>query len=211
MQQYKRMVVKKKEPFMLPDSTIGYKLVISDTNTVRQISSWYVLKKNYLYQITALTDTISKPSTFINSFFTTFKADNNMKGNSVFEDKTALFFKDYRSKDSAVQKLAINAISSINYTCKALPLLKQTIASAKYTDKDYFDRKASFIHELGYLKDSNCVQDVSKYLLQLYRQSADTSYFQNEIIQALARLKTKNAYDSLKDLLIQDPPVYDDN
>jgi uncharacterized protein YbaP (TraB family) len=211
MQQYKRMVVKKKEPFVLPDSTIGYKLVIGDTNTVRQIINWYVLKKNYLYQITTLTDTISKPSTFINSFLTTFKADNNIKGKSVFEDKTTQFFKDYGSKDSAVQKLAANAISSIKYTCKAVPFLKQTITSAKYTDKDYFDRKASFIHELGYLHDSNCVQDVTKYLLQLYRLTADTSYFQNEIIQALARLKTKTAYDSLKDLLIQDPPVYDDN
>lgn len=211
MQQYKRMVVKKKEPFMLPDSTIGYKLVIGDTNTVRQIISWYILKKNYLYQLTTLTDTVGKQSSFVNSFFTSFKADNNIKGSSVFEDKTSLFFKDYASKDSAVQKLAADAISSINYTCKALPMLKQTIASAKYTDKSYFDRKASFIHELGYLRDSNCVKDATAYLLQLYRQSADTSYFQNEIVQALARLKTTSAYDSLKNLLIQDPPVYDDN
>jgi uncharacterized protein YbaP (TraB family) len=211
MQQYKRMVVKKKEPFVLPDSTVGYKLVIGDTNTVRQIVSWYMLKKNYLYQLTALTDTVSKQSAFINSFFTTFKTDNHIKGWSVFEDKTSRFFKDYNSKDSAVAKLAEDAISSINYTCRAVPMLKQAVASAKYTDKNYFDRKASFIHELGYLKDSSCVQDVTTYLLQLYHQSGDTSYFQNEIILALARLKTRSTYDSLKNLLIQDPPVYDDN
>lgn len=211
LQQYKRMVVKKKEQVMLPDSTIGYKLVIGDTNTVRQIVSLYLLKKNYLYQLTALTDTINTPGNFIQSFFTTFKADDNVKGSSVFQDKTALFFADYQSKDSAVQKLAVDAISSINYTCKAVPMLKKVIASAKYSDKNYFDRKSSFIHELGYLDDSSCVQDVTAYLLQLYRQSADTSFFQNEIVQALARLKTKNAYDSLKNLLLQDPPVYDDN
>ena len=170
MQQYKHMVVKKKESFVLPDSTIGYKLVIGDTNTVRQIVSWYMLKKNYLYQLTALTDTVSKPSTFINSFFSSFKVDDNIKGRSVFEDKTTQFFKDYNSQDSAVSKIATDAISSINYTCRAVPMLKQAIASAKYTDKNYFDRKASFIHELGYLKDSNCVQDVTSYLLQLYSQ-----------------------------------------
>lgn len=211
LQQYKRMVVKKKEPFVLPDSTIGYKIVVGDTNTVRQIVSWYVLKKNYLYQLTALTDTVSTPSSFINSFFATFREDNNIKGRSVFQDKTAMFFEDYKSKDSAVQKLAADAISSVNYTCKALPMLKKIIASARYTDKNYFDHKSSFIHELGYLHDSSCVQDVTAYLLQLYRQSADTGYFQNEVIQALARLKTTEAYDSLKNLLLQDPPVYDVN
>ncbi|TKK65664.1 TraB/GumN family protein [Ilyomonas limi] len=211
MQHYKGMIVKKKEPFVLPDSAIGYKLVIGDTNTVRQIVSMYLLKKNYLYQLTALTDTVSTSSNFINSFFTTFRADNDIKSSSVFQDKTALFFNDYISKDSAVQKLAVDAIPHINYTCKAVPMLQQVIASAKYTDKDYFDRKNSFIHELGYLNDSSCVQNVTAYLLNLYRQSADTSYFQNEIVQALARLKTASAYDSLKNLLLQDPPVYDDN
>lgn len=184
--------------------------MIGDTNTVRQIISVYLLKKNYLYQLTALTDTVSTPGSFVNAFFTSFRADNNIKGSSVFEDKTALFFNDYQSKDSVVQKLAVDAIPNVDYTCKAVPMLKQTIAAAKYTDKNYFDRKSSFIHELGYLNDSSCVQDVTAYLLHLYRQSADTSYFQNEIIQALARLKSAGAYDSLKSLLLQDPPVYDD-
>lgn len=211
VQQFRRMVIKSKEAFTLPDSSTGYKLVIGDTNTVRQITTWYILKKNYLYQLTALTDTVSTPSLFLRSFFATFRADGNIKGSSVFEDKTAMFFEDYESKDSAVQKAAIDAVSGINYTCKAVPMLKRVIASAKYTDKDYFDRKSSFIHELGYLNDSGCVEEVTAYLLQLYRQSADTSYFQNEVIQALARLKTANAYDSLKNLLLQDPPVYDDN
>ncbi len=210
LDQYKQMVIKKKEFFSLKDSTVGYKLIIGDTNTVRQITTWYLLRKNRLFQITALADTVGEPGSFLTSFFTTFQIDNRIKGSSVFEDKLPLFFKDYQSKDSAIQKAAADAAANINYTCKALPALKNIIASSKYKDKNYFDKKSGFIHELGYIKDSSCVRDVTTYLLQLYRRTADTSYFQNEAVLALARLQTSEAYDSLKDLLLQDPPVFDD-
>ncbi len=45
LQQFQAYGVKKKEPFVLPDSAIGYKLVVGDTNTVRQSLAGLCLRK----------------------------------------------------------------------------------------------------------------------------------------------------------------------
>ncbi|HEX6916123.1 MAG TPA: hypothetical protein VF145_12830, partial [Chitinophagaceae bacterium] len=83
--------------------------------------------------------------------------------------------------------------------------------SLKWGDKDYFELKAKFINELGYLDDSCCVQDVISYLNGLYEKTADTAHFQNAVLISLARLKTKEAFASLKEHLMQDPPVFDND
>ena len=47
-------------------------------------------------------------------------------------------------------------------------------------------------------------------LNDIYKKTADTAYFQNEVFKALQNLKTKSSYTTLKNLLLQDPPLFDD-
>jgi hypothetical protein len=48
-------------------------------------------------------------------------------------------------------------------------------------------------------------------LKNIYEKTADTSLFQNEVVKALARLKTKDAYLALKNIFLQDPPIFEED
>ena len=50
---------------------------------------------------------------------------------------------------------------------------------------------------------------LESYLKKIYEQTADTSLFQNEVFNALARHKTKAAYSLFKELILQDPPIFE--
>lgn len=204
------LVLKSKEFITVTDSCKGYKVVYTDTNTVRQITTYTLLKDNRLYQITAIGDTVSGPGSFVQTFFGSFRPEEKKLGPSVFENKLDQFFKDFASTDSTTKKRANNAVSHISFGPKGVDRLTAAINNLSYTDKNYFELKASLINELGYIDDSTSIDRVVTALNNIYIKTADTSYFQNEVITALARLQTKQSYSVLKAIIMQDPPVFDD-
>lgn len=206
----KDLVLKSKDFITVTDLCKGYKVVYVDTNTVRQITSYILLKDNRMYRITAIGDTVSKPGSFVQTFFETFKPLDKKLGPSVFENKLDLFFKDFTSTDSLTKKRANNALSHVNFGAKGVDRLAKAIDGLTYTSKDYFELKAKLIEELGYIDDSTSITKVVNTLNSIYTKTADTSYFQNEVFTALARLHTKQSYALLKTLIMQDPPVFDD-
>ncbi|HWB25406.1 MAG TPA: TraB/GumN family protein [Chitinophagaceae bacterium] len=204
------LVLKSKQFVSFSNDCKGYKIIYTDTNTVRQVTTYALLKDNRLYRITAIGDTIGNSGSFVETFFNTFRPDEKIHGPSVFENKLDLFFKDFASTDSLTKKKADNAISYVNFGKAGLDRLVAAINGLTYADKDYFDLKSKLIEELGYIDDSTCVDKVVDALNTIYTKTADTSYFQNEVLTALARLKTKSAYALLKTFVMQDPPVFDD-
>jgi len=205
----KDLVLKSKEFITVTDSCKGYKVVYVDTNTVRQITSYILLKDNRMYRITAIGDTVSNQGGFVQTFLQTFKPLDKKLGPSVFENKLDLFFKDFASTDSLTKKRANNAIEHINFGAKGVDRLAKAIDGLTYTSKDYFELKAKLIEELGYIDDSTSIDKVVNTLNNIYVKTADTSYFQNEVVMALARLQTKQSYALLKTFIMQDPPVFD--
>jgi uncharacterized protein YbaP (TraB family) len=187
----------------------GYKLVYRDTNTVRQITEYVLLSGNRLYRLTAVGDTLQSSNGFIPTFFNSFQPFETKTGPSVFDNKLDTFFADFASKDSLLHQRAANAIPDVYFGPAGISRITKAINSLKYTDKDYFDLKTKFIHELGFIDDTCCIPQTVNALLDVYTKTADTSYFQNEAIAALARLKTSQSWAALKNLLVQDPPVFD--
>ncbi len=210
IEEEKDLFLQSKTAVKITDSCSGFKLVWRDTNTVRQIVSTALLQNNILYRITALNDTLNTNSAFINEFFKSFTPYQTEAGTSVFTKKTDLFFKDLYSKDSLTKKKARAAIANVYYGPDNINRIHQFINALKYGEEDYFEMKARFISELGYIDDSCCTDSVVRALNDIYTRTADTSYFQNEAIWSLVNLKTKSSYNALKTLLLQDPPVFTD-
>jgi hypothetical protein len=75
-------------------------------------------------------------------------------------------------------------------------------------DKDYVETKTRLIAELGYIKDPS-TNVVVPMLKKIYGQTADTSIFQNEVLKALARHRSKDAIKLFKELVLQDPPFFE--
>jgi uncharacterized protein YbaP (TraB family) len=204
------MFVHKKEEVRLADGTFGYRIELRDTGSSRSIHRMTLLKNNYAYRMAAMGDTLQGPGSFTAGFFASLRPNNGGKQYNVFQSKLPALFSDLFSKDSTTHTEAYQALSNMYYGEKDVPLVKDAMARLKASDKDYFSTKTKLIAELGYIKDT-VRPVVVDYLKTLYEQVADTSIFQKEIIQALARHKTLAATQLLKELLLQDPPIFEDS
>ncbi|HZE84749.1 MAG TPA: hypothetical protein VE035_10580, partial [Puia sp.] len=207
----KDFIIRRKDLFRFNDSVMGYKYQFSDTNSSRLINSWIFTKDNRLFRIVSLDDSVSPGSDFIGRFYSSLRPLDKRLGESVFPQKLDLFFHDLYSKDSSTSRKAKEAIPNVYFGPAGVPGLLQAIASLAHNEKDYFSTKTRLINELGFISDSSSAKEVVAGLKDIYEKAGDTSTFQNAALKALAHLKIQPAYDVLKVLLVQDPPVFDNS
>ncbi|MBC7536746.1 MAG: TraB/GumN family protein [Ferruginibacter sp.] len=188
----------------------GVRFSIMDTGSSRKIDQLLILKNNYLYNITGVSDTVNVTGTFISTFFENFEPWQVPVERNLYMNTLKNFFNDLFSKDSAVQNKAQQSIANVYYGVPGIPLIMDAITRVSMADKKYFDTKTRLISELGFIKDSTSDMLVEN-LKKIYEQTADTALFQNEVVKALARLKTKSAYHLLKEILLQDPPIFEND
>ena len=159
---------------------------IKDTGSTRFISHLLILKNNFLYNITSLNDTLNVSELFLQAFFNSFAPQQPTQGRDLYQSRLALYFSDLFSKDSVVQNRAQQSIGNVYYGIEGIPLLVDAINKVNVTDKKYFDTKTKLIAELGFISDSTSDVLVS-HLKNIYSSTADTSLFQNEVIQVPER------------------------
>jgi len=206
----KDMILSSKETLRPSSNSFGYKYVFTDTNSSRKLIYAGILQNNRLFDIAAVSDTLTQSNDLVTEFINSFKPE--VKDTvSLFRSKLDQFFADLNSKDSLTRQRSMDAAAQLYFGSTSIPRLKSVIDSLKWGDKDYFQLKAKFINELGYIDDSCCVKEVTDYLNDLYTRTADTAHFQNAVLMSLARLKTKESLASLKEHLLQDPPIFDND
>ena len=187
----------------------GYQFSLRDTGSSRTINRMILLKDNYMYSLVTIGDTLNDRNNFTEQFFSGFTPEETKKGTNIFRNSLDSFFADLFSKDSAVYTRAQQTISNIYYGEKGVPKIEAAIKALK-ADKNYVDSKTKLIAELGYIKDTS-QRVVVKILKKIYEQTADTSTFQNEVLKALARHKTRDAIRLFKELVLQEPPFFDNS
>ena len=202
------MIVSSRQPFY-HDSIFGYRYTLTDTNTARNIHTWIFLKNNQLFRILSLNDSTDTSSEFFRRFYATLRTVGPTSGPSVFASKLDAFFKDFYSSDSLTTQRARDAIPNVYFGPAGVPDLLQAINTLPYNGKDYFETKTKLINELGYINDSIAIGPVVEGLHQIYQRAGDTSTIQNAVFKALAHHKTRAAYDLLKRLMVQDPPIFE--
>lgn len=207
----KDMVLYSKKMFTTDaGKTTACAISISDTASSRLINKLIVLKGKYLFTLSSMGDTVNKQNDLASGIFSSFKPTASVTEENIYQSKLPLFFSDLFSKDSATHKRAQQSISNIFFGTDGFKMLCDAIGRLSIKDKDYFDSKTRLIAELGYIKDTLSNQ-IPVYLKKVYEQTADTSMFQNQAIIALARLKTDSSFKVLKELMLQDPPIFEDN
>ena len=204
------MVLYKKKWFAYPDGSRGYHLQLRDTGSSRMIERMILLNGRYMYTLSTVTDTTTRKSSFMENVFNSFTSHQSVKPQNLYESKLAVFFTDLFSTDSALHKRAQQAIPNIYFGSKGAPDLYQAINRLTVTDKNYFDSKSKLIAEFGFVKDT-VTKEIPAYLKKIYEQTADTSLFQNEVVMALARLKTEGSFETLKEMLVSDPPIFEND
>lgn len=204
------LVLKEKKRFTRADGSTGYQFSIIDTGSSRMIQRQVLLKGRHIFTLSALTDTLNNSSTFIKEGFASFKPHENVAQADIYSSRLSVFFSDLFSTDSALSKKARQSIPNIYFGPEGTNMLYDAVNRISIDDKNYFETKSQLISELGYIKDSTS-DDIPVYLKKIYEQTADTSLFQNEAVLALARLKTSKSFEVLKELVLQDPPIFEDD
>ncbi len=128
-------ILDKKEYFSNGDTTCGYRYILLDTGSSREVLGLVILKGKTLFKVTALTDKTGAESPFLREFFSSFTpaapSPEAPSGRyTVFESKSALFFKRYQSEDSAERHIAREALSHILFTPADLPELRNRSSPA---------------------------------------------------------------------------------
>ncbi len=197
-----------KDSFLLKNGIKGFKFSLRDTGSSRTINRMSLFKGSYMYNLVTMGDTLDSRSNFIDNYFKSFAPEQTNLGRNIFENCLDSFFTDLFSKDSITHLKAQQALSDVYFGEKGEPKIMDALHKIKLADKDYYTIKTKLIAELGYIKDtSKCV--VVNHLKEIYEQTADTSIFQNEVIIALARHKSSDAIKLFKELVLQDPPVFE--
>ena len=197
-----------KDSFLLTNGVRGFRFTLRDSGSSRTIVRMNLLKDNYMFTMVTMGDTLNSQGSFPESFYASFAPQQKKLGKNIFESTLDSFFTDLFSKDSMVNAKAIKSLSNIYYGEKGVPKIMAALQKLKPSNKDYFTIKTKLIAELGYINDST-KPVVVNYLQTIYQQTADTSIFQNEVMQALARHKSSNAIKLFKELVLQDPPAFD--
>lgn len=196
-------IYRKFEKQNLPNGVVNYNIQLLDTNSSRTILAKVFYRDGVVHLVATLVDTLTPPSSLITNFFATFKPSDTIKGFSPFVKKTAIFFADYYSTDSATKKKAVKYLNNIYFDSSDIPEIKKAIRQLSWKDKDYLPLKKGWIQHLGKMRDSS----VSYYLKDLYKAAGDTVELQNTVLETLLSQQTTASYKLFKDIMLEEPPV----
>ena len=205
------LVLQSKTSSERPGGTKVWQMVWADTASTRLIKELVLQNGMYLTTINTMVDKNLPESSFIKDFYASFNFYGIPSQPSIFDVKENQFFKDFYDKDTVVSKQAKSALSSVYYDKNGYPQIIKAIQSLKPGDKDYFSLKSRFIDELGYLEDTSITANVMQSLKKIYTEAGDTSTFQNSALKALTRLRRPEATALFKQLMLQDPPVFENS
>lgn len=174
-----------------------HKLKDSASNKIIYVK--YIQKEGVLYKLSALSDSISKPSTFITSFFKDFKPLDTLFGESVFKDKTQQFFTALKDNDSIV----LDGYRQLKFSKKHTPMLIDILENHTFPE----DKLRVKNYLLGQLIKHDESKVVTKFLEKLYLKSYSDPNIQRLILNGLFRRKNKESYAMLLKLMNTDLPL----
>ena len=199
------VIVKMKKKYELPDKTKVWESIVTDTGSSRTLWSKTFFKDGIGFALLTQSDTLSVPSSFVQTFFDSFSPTDTLTGNNPFAKKSGLFFSDFMSADSVSHKRAVKEIYNVKVDSNDLQDLKKAVSYLNWREKKYLDTKKMLIGKLDEIKTSQA----SDYLKELFFAAGDTLELQYKILEVLLQQKTQYAFNTFKEIVSNEPPVLD--
>jgi uncharacterized protein YbaP (TraB family) len=196
-------IVRSKKKYELPNKMKVWETTLSDTGSSRMIWNRNYYKDGVGFTLTTLTDTLTKPSSFLQSFFSSFTPVDTLKGIDPFEKKTTVFFNDFFSSDTVAHKRAVRNIELIQLDSTDLPQLKKAIASLNWNEKKYLDTKKELINKM----DDITTKETADYLKTIYYAAGDTVELQYTALETLLKHRKSYSFNVFRDIILSEPPV----
>lgn len=176
-----------------------YNRTFKDSLSSKHILAKDVYYKGRLYHLKTVIDSTKQPSKFVNEFYSSFTPQDTTVGKDVFQDKTALFFKGVKDKDT----LVFDASNKIKFKAKDISQMMELINTVDSDDSNLKEVREYTLGELIDLKDDR----VLPFIENLYQSSYDDPDVQLVILRKLLRKKTTSTHEIVLDLLEKDLPL----
>lgn len=198
---------KTKKKYFSPNGYEVWESKASEPGSSRLIWTKSFYKNGYSYTISTQTDSLTKPSAFVQNYFETFTPSDKLEVLNPFTKKSDLYFKDLMGNDSLAREQAHYYSANIVLDSTDLPQLKNAINTLNWKQKNYLDKKKTLINKLSDIKTNAS----ANFLKKLFYAVNDTATLQNCILENLLRQKTAYAYSVFKNIIVVDPPVLNSN
>ncbi|HYM94412.1 MAG TPA: TraB/GumN family protein [Chitinophagaceae bacterium] len=200
-------ILRSKKEYTLPDQMKVWKKIFSDAGSSRTLVVKIFYKDGLRFSLMTESDTLSRPSSFIENFFKNFTPADTLKGIGPFQKKSKIFFEDFFSKDSLAHRRAVKGIDEITLDSSDLSQLKKAVSSLGWKEDKYLDTKNLLIGKAGKMKTTASAD----YLKDIYYSAADTVELQYTALEALLQQQTPYAFNLFRDIIADEPPVLDNN
>jgi hypothetical protein len=198
-------ILLRNKKYTLPGKLLVWEYVATDTGSSRALWTKTFFKDGIVYSLMTLSDTLTQPSPFVQSFFDTFTPVDTLTSLSPFRKKSDLFFDDFMSVDSIVHRRAVNGLPLLEFDSTDLPRLKKAIVAVNWNEKKYLDLKKDLIGKLDDIK----TKESSDLLRELYFAAGDTVELQHATLEILLQQQTAYAFGIFRDIIANEPPVLD--
>lgn len=182
-------------------------LKMRDTNSSRNMLAKVIVRGGAQYTLQAITDDVNGPSSFITTFFDSFRPADTLFGRSIYISKGDALIADFYSKDSTTRAQARKSIGRANYRNEHAPALINLIRGWNTSEKNYLEIKRDLIRELGYIKHPA----ILPFLRNAYVAANDTASLQHIILFSIAKQQTSEGHALLKELVMQEIPIFSDH
>ena len=202
---YEYKVSRKKQEYS--KGVHSFSFLLTDTNTSQGIKFKILQKGNIIYFISSRVDTLQPESEFISRFYNSFApaADDTIFNGSVFTDQSGKYLDALVSPDSATRQAALDMTPSYTYSKAHIPKLQQLLKTLpqvkEESETDAIKSKIMFI--FGAIKE----KESTDFLKQWYIDAGDTSELQLQLLMQMALHKSPYAFNTIRDLLAENPPV----
>ncbi len=178
-------------------------LVLTDTNTIRQIHKKFIVNHGVIYTLSSMSDTIEEEKPFTQRFFASFTPfGDTLPGKSLFDDKGMLFIRNFLSRDSVLVKEAIDALEWVSFRDEHRDSLIYLISQKEIMKRNLFTA-LTLIKAYGDLKKSSYRDDFEK-IYDLYRESPA---IQTALFKALALQEQPEAMKAILKIMAADLPL----
>lgn len=205
------LIYQKVDTFWSNRMVSGFDLVLRDTASQKAIRKKVVLNGNRMVVVSTDFDANAGLDEAQLEFFNSFELLPRIDSVSIFKSPMERWYADFSSSDSLLALKARKAINDTYFGKTGWTFLKKAIETGTRDKKEYVATKEQLIRELGYIKDSTSLVQRVQYLQELYDANADTTRYQNAVLQALANMDEKLAVTTFLKLIVNDPPVFEEN
>lgn len=175
----------------------------TDTGCTFAVKERKMLRNAVLYELNSIFDSKEGPNEFVTTFFETFTPKDTVIGESIFSNNAKLLVNDLVNGDSATHAEAYESLHQVWLKDEDFEIWKAVIDTLQPENEDYFDYKAELIKELWNIKTDENIN----YLNKIFYKAGDTSKFQLAVLKSLLNIENKKAYDTFKELVLDETPL----